>query len=109
MRQLVAAGYVHRHSDGFQILPDGDTAAGQVPAIPAGAELVEYWAGKVGKGPGAILRAVADGPRPMPAEHIAGISGFSVTSSTWREYTRQLRALSLIAGKDPLELGEAFR
>jgi len=109
MRQLTAAGLVLRSARGFQLLPDGDAKAGDVPPLPTGAALVDYWEKQVGKGQGAILRAVADSSGAVAADTVAERAGFSVTSSTWREYTRQLRALQLIAGKHILTPGEALR
>ena len=93
MRKLVSLGYVARSSGGFQLMPDGDKAAGPLDPLPHGARLVEFWKGQLDKGQAAMLDVVAN-HHPGHAIDVATIgnrSGYSHKSGTFAVYMRKLR------------------
>jgi len=113
MRKLVSLGYVARSSGGFQLLPDGDKAAGPLDPLPHGSRLVEFWKGQLDKGPAALLDAIANKPSLnglMDVKMIGERSGYSHTSGTFAVYMRKLRKLKLIERDGDLyRLGAALR
>lgn len=110
MRKLASLDYVTRSGGQFIITQKGFNAAGTIPLLPRGAQLVEWWAGRLDKGPAAMLRAIATFGATMDVANVGEASGYSHKSGTFAVYIRKLRKLKLIEGDGRgYRLGEALR
>ncbi len=96
--------------DVYRATEAGITAAGEVPPIPEGSELVDFWAGILGpeSGPTRILRAIAGSNNlELQKYEIGDATGLSPTSGTFNTYLSTLRRYGLIESKgDIVKLGK---
>lgn len=83
--------------DDYERMPTGATA------------LVEWWADKLGKAPGAVLVALHD-HGPLTPDSLAEATGYSATSSSFKNAVSRVRALGLAEGSggQPIHLTEVF-
>jgi len=109
---LRSAGYIA--DDGGRIVPTEDgieALGGDYQTLPTGADLGEYWLGRMGGGGKrrmleVLLEAGADGLTRQALADAADLSGASGTFST---YLGQLRSLKLVDGKDTIRVAETLR
>lgn len=96
---LRSAGLAVGGRDAITATRDGVVAAGDVPPLPTGRDLVEHWAGQLGKAPAVLLRLLVDTwPNAMSADELAEASGYSRTSSGFANALGRLRGLGLVHG-----------
>lgn len=85
--------------DGISATDAGRDAAGDVPAAPVGAALVEHWSGQLGKAERTLLAVLVEQhPGLLTADELANRSGYSRTSSSFNNAIGKLRSLGLAHG-----------
>lgn len=81
------------------ITPEGVAAVGDYDPLPTGADLITLWYGKLGKAERALLGLLVDAhPDPMTYADLAQRSGYSPTSSSFKNALSRLRVLNLAHG-----------
>ena len=98
LSQLRVAGYI-RAGEPLRITPAGVAAAAEVPPMPRGQALLDFWCGEVGGMPAKILRTLAERPGAWAKERLAKETGYAVTSGSFRNALSRLRTLGLITGE----------
>jgi hypothetical protein len=88
----------------------GRGAAGDVPPLPTGEDLLDHWVRELGKCPATMLRAIFQ-RGTITRQQLAEDSGYSITSSSYEKGLSKLRVLGLATGPDggDLTIAEAFR
>ncbi len=94
--------------DPMMITSYGIAALGPYDPLPTGAELREYWQGRLGQsGKRKIFDAViAAYPNSISAAEVSRKAGISNTSGTWGTYLAELRGLELISGRGELRASD---
>jgi hypothetical protein len=85
-----------------------------VAPMPTGRALVDYWTGRLAKAERTILYALLDvWPRGLPKADLAAASGYSPTSSSFKNACSRLRTINLANGYNEMtaiaELGRAWK
>lgn len=98
--RLRSSGYIRSAGGVNRATEDGRKARGYVAPLPQGQELVAHWMKNIkGKAERTILSSLIsvwpDGP---DNEELAQLSGYSVTSSSFKNALGKLRSLQLIHG-----------
>jgi hypothetical protein len=82
-----------------QLTPAGQALAHDIPELPSGKALAEYWFGQLGKCERELLqRIVAAFPRTRDLHAVATEAGYSTTASTISVAVSKLRKLDLVTG-----------
>jgi len=96
---LRAAGHIVGKSSAISVTSGGVNAAGAVEPLPRGAELLEYWCGRVGPCGSAILQTLSTTyPRELARDELAERTGYSPQSGGFAKALAQLRTLELVEG-----------
>jgi hypothetical protein len=96
---LRSAHLVGGSRDAIHVTKAGAAAAGDVPPLPRGRELLSYWATRLGRCEAAILGVLADHyPAEVPRLELAKLTGYSATSSGFANAIGRLRTLALVEG-----------
>jgi len=110
---LRTAEYAVGGRDAISATDTGAEILGDVPPLPAGQDLVRHWMTNLSKAEKALLAALLDvWPDPLTAEELSARSGYSVTSSAFKNALGRLRTIQLAHGdryaiRASDELGEA--
>lgn len=97
---LRSQGLIDGRGDDMRITDAGRKAAGKVPTMPSGAELVAFWADRLPKAESIILQTIVDRyPRAVGKDDLATRSGYSATSSSFANAIGKLRSLALVHGR----------
>ncbi|HEV7405205.1 MAG TPA: hypothetical protein VGO11_19835 [Chthoniobacteraceae bacterium] len=97
-------------SDPLRITESGRQAIGEVPPLPTGLELLNYWCGELGKAEGLILRALAGAPDGvMHKGELAHVTGYAPDGGGFNNPLSKLRTLELISGSGVLQIAEDLR
>jgi uncharacterized protein len=96
---LRSAHFVGGSRDAIHVTKAGAAAAGDVPPLPRGRELLAYWAARLGRCEATILGVLADHyPAEVPRLDLAKLTGYSATSSGFASAIGRLRTLALVEG-----------
>lgn len=89
----------------------GIKAAGRVPPLPHGSELLEYWLRhpRLDKCSRAIVSALRTKRGAVGKEELAGLTGYSPNSGGFNNALSKLRTLGLVYGRGHVELAEDLR
>jgi uncharacterized protein len=95
--ELRTAGMVEGGRDSLKVTPRGAVAAGDVEELPTGAELVNYWANRLGRCESSLLQMVYL-ERRLTRDRLAELTEYSPTSSGFHNGLSTLRTLGLVSG-----------
>lgn len=101
---LRAAGLIEGSGQALQPTPAGaDLVAGEIEALPTGAELAAVWLRHqaLGKAERAMLAAFLEHPRGLDKDRLSALSGYSATSSSFQNALGRLRSLELVSTVSP--------
>ena len=96
---LRGAGFMTSLSGGklLEATPDGAHEAGEVPPLPTGTQLIDYWGSRLGTGANQrVFMALARARGPMSRQAVAEAANVSLTASTFGIAIAKLRGLGLI-------------
>ncbi len=99
------------NKESIAICEEGIHAVGPVEPLPTGRALFDYWCGRVKKAPREILIVLDEiWPEGMTPEAVGAstASGYSPTSSSFRNALSKLRTLKLIEGSGEVRLRDDF-
>ena len=111
---LRSSGYAVGGRDAISITPEGRDALGPIEPLPEGRQLVEHWMGNLGKAERILLVELLEvWPNSLTFDELSDASGYSSTSSGYKNSLGRLRSLQLASGgRDAItaatELGEAW-
>lgn len=89
-------------NDQFTLTPLGQNSTEDIPPLPRGRELSNYWVSQLGRGEGKILTTLCGVyPESLSKEKLAEFTGFSL-SGTFSTYLSKLRSLELIEGSSEI-------
>lgn len=99
--ELRSGGFVAGSNDALEPLPAGRGAVADVPKLPTGPKLAEYWYGKLAKAEACILKVVIDAyPKPVALADAAEACGYAPDSGGVRNAAGKLRTLMLVHGSN---------
>lgn len=97
--ELRTGGYITGGNAELEALPTGRAIVADVPKLPTGKALAEFWYGKLGKAEASILKVVvAAYPRAVPLTTAAEKCGYAPDSGGVRNAAGRLRTLELVHG-----------
>lgn len=109
LSSLRTKGYMEGGGDRLTITQAGAGALGEIPPMPTGESLRNYWYGQLGKAERAILEAIVDAfPCFVSYADIAERSGYSQTSSSFSNALSKLRTLELIIGRGEVKASDVL-
>ena len=110
LARLRTSGRIEGRGD-LAITPDGLEAIGQVPPLPQGSALFEYWLQhpRLDKCCRAIVTALRSAERAVGKAELAELTGYSANSGGFNNALSKLRTLGLIEGRGAVELVEGLR
>ncbi len=89
------------NTEGLSATEDGRALIGDVPPIPTGEQLVEFWNSKLSKCERALLEQVlVSWPEPISLKAAAEIAGYSPTAGGTSNAAGRLRTLRLVNGSN---------
>jgi hypothetical protein len=92
-------GFIDGEASALAPTHEGIRAAGPVPRMPKGAELIEYWSQKLGPCAQAMLQHFAGAyPKPVDRDELANLTGYSAKSGNFNSALARLRTLGLVRG-----------
>jgi hypothetical protein len=109
---LRSAGYIADDGGRLVATEEGVDALGHdYEPLPTGADLADYWLGRMGGGGKrrmleVLLEAGADG---LTRQALADAADLSAASGTFSTYLGHLRSLKLVGGKDTIRVAETLR
>jgi hypothetical protein len=99
LASLRSAHYLDGGARSLTLTQAGASAAGPVEPLPRGAELLEYWCGRVGACGAAILQTLSlVYPNELARDELAERTGYSAQSGGFAKALAHLRTLELIDG-----------
>lgn len=107
--ELRTAGLVEYAGDARRLTEAGRAATAEVPPLPSGQELVDFWAGgtKLGKAERSFIQALWKAGKPLSKEQLSEATGYSITSSSFANALGALRGGRLIEGQHGGDIGLA--
>lgn len=94
-------------SDPISITEEGRQVLGPYDPLPTGPALREQWMARLGKAEKVILTVLAEAhPSPLNKAEISERSGYSMTSSGFKNALSALRSLELASGYDQMTIAE---
>lgn len=108
MGKLRSAGYLSGSGDDNYATPRGCDCLGTIPAVPAGKELLAFWASRLGKAERTMLETITQ-HTSLSKDALSRHTGYSITSSGFANAIGRLRSLGLVHGRDPIQASELFR
>lgn len=101
---LRTAGYVAPGPSPYSITDAGRAALGHYDELPVGPAALAMWIGRLGKGAGTILRALADRGGEATSADLGDATGYAAAGGSFRTYLSKLRTLGLVTGSATLTL-----
>lgn len=96
---LRSAGYAVGGRDAISATAEGVEVLGPVPPLPSGPDLVAHWMGNLGRAERTILEALLQAwPESLNVEEISEATGYSTSSSGFKNALGRLRTLQLAHG-----------
>lgn len=96
---LRSAGLALGGRTAIRVTDAGRHAAGEVPPLPQGPALIEYWVSRLGRAERTLLvTLVGCWPQALNADQLSTASGYSRTSSSFTNALGRLRGLGLARG-----------
>jgi hypothetical protein len=96
---LRSADFLRGSGDDNRVTQTGLEQAGDVPPLPSGQDLVDYWRGQLPKAERTLLEVFArHGGFDLSKEDLSAESGYSATSSSFTNALGKLRTLELVRG-----------
>jgi uncharacterized protein len=106
---LNTSGLIRKAGDLIEINTAGISVIGDVPKIPTGRKLQDYWLNKLGKAEREILKGLLSVQgQPITKQSISSYSGYSMTSSGFANALSKLRTLQLIEGTQEIKAADIF-
>jgi hypothetical protein len=100
---LRSRGLVEGDGDRLMIAEAGIRALGSWEALPAGAELIDSWRGRLGKAQRLILETLTQVyPDPLTKEEVAANAGYEANGGGFNNALGRLRTLDLVHGRGEL-------
>lgn len=92
--------------DPVRISASGERAIGDVPPLPTGRELLEYWQRELGGASAKVLAALQERGGHANKQLVATLAGYEVSGGGFNNALGKLRTLKLITGSRELSLAE---